>query len=222
MPLAGQISNFLFLSQVTQSSGCHNAHDLTAMKNPFKTYVPVICTVAGLLAAPGISQADSLDSASRFVSNTGTALFLAAGTLLPLAEDGPQGKQETLRIIDSGVTSVAITEGLKHIVREKRPNSDERTSFPSGHATVAFAVAAMQAHYHPNQQWLWYGGASLIAASRVQLRAHHTQDVVAGAAVGYLVSQWELRNKHGLLLFPVIDDHGAGEKRYGMAVRAEF
>jgi hypothetical protein len=193
-----------------------------AMRANLNRYAVAACATLGLLVTSGISRADSLDSAARFTSNTGTALFLAAGTLLPLVEDGDQGKQETLRIVDSGLTSVAITEGLKHIVREKRPNSDERNSFPSGHATVAFAVAAMQAHYHPDQQWLWYGGATLIAASRVQLRAHHTHDVVAGAAVGYFVSQWELRNKHGLLLFPIIDDHGNGGKRYGMAVRAEF
>lgn len=146
---------------------------------------------------------------ARFASGPGNIAFLAAGTLLPLVEDGKDGKQHSLRTADSLLTSTLITEGLKRIVRERRPDSEERTSFPSGHATAAFAVATMQAHYHPKQAIFWYAGAAAIAYSRVRLHRHYTQDVVAGAAVGILTSRLELKQSRGLALFPFI--HGKQE-----------
>jgi hypothetical protein len=160
------------------------------------------------------AQANSLDelgaghatSEAKFVSGTGNIVYLAAGTLLPLFEDGKQGKEHALRTADSLLTSTIITEGLKRLTHEQRPDKSDYTSFPSGHATAAFAVATMESHYHPGQSLLWYGGATLIAASRVQLHRHYVHDVVAGAAVGYFTSRFELSRPHGVLLAPFI--HG--------------
>lgn len=146
------------------------------------------------------------DREARFASGAGNVLFLAGGVLAPLAEDGAEGRQHTLRAADSLLASTLITEGLKSIVRERRPDSSKRNSFPSGHATAAFAVATMQASYHPRQALFWYGGATIIAASRLQLNRHYVQDVVAGAAVGYFTSRLELHLKRGLLLRPFISD----------------
>ncbi len=127
-------------------------------------------------------------------------------------ERNRRGKDHALRTTDSLLTSSLFTEALKRIVREPRPrSSDNRTSFPSGHATAAFAVATMESHYHPRQAPYWYLGATLIAASRVQRHAHHVHDVVAGAAVGYLTAHFELRSRRGLLLAPFIspgEHHG--------------
>lgn len=154
--------------------------------------------------------ASTNNSAAEFASGTGNFLYLGVGTLLPLLEDGPNGKEHALRTADSVLTSTIITEALKRVVREKRPDDDARTSFPSGHATAAFAVATMQAHYHPKQALLWYGGASLIAYSRVKLNRHYYRDVVAGAAVGYFTSRFELNRPHGLLLAPFIKGREEG------------
>jgi membrane-associated phospholipid phosphatase len=166
------------------------------------------------------------DREAHFASGTGNLLFLAAGTLLPLVEDGPQGKQHSLRALDSVVASTLITEILKSTVREKRPDSSERDSFPSGHATAAFAVATMQASFHPKQAPLWYGGATIIAASRLQLNRHYVQDVVAGAAVGYFTSRLELRSKRGLLLRPFISNREPGastpHREAGLSVSGAF
>ncbi len=158
---------------------------------------------------------------ARFASGTGNILYLAAGTLLPLVEDGKDGKQHALRTADSLLTSTLITEGLKTITHEKRPDGSDYKSFPSGHATAAFAVATMQAHYHPRQALLWYGGATLIAASRVTLHRHYTNDVIAGAAIGFLTSQLELRQRRGLLLYPFIS--GSKENRVtGLSMGGSF
>jgi undecaprenyl-diphosphatase len=57
-------------------------------------------------------------------------------------------------------------------------------SFPSGHATTAFALAAVIGFVSPR----WYAPGLLLAAaiavSRVALGVHYTSDVVAGAILG--------------------------------------
>lgn len=175
------------------------------------------------------ARADSLDllgegtaiGEAKFASGTGNVLFLSAGTLLPLLEDGKDGKEHALRTADALLTSSLITEGLKRIAREKRPDDSARTSFPSGHATAAFAVATMQSHYHPKQALLWYGGATLIAASRVQLNRHYVHDVVAGAAVGYFTARFELKSNRGLILAPFIPA-GRNAGGFGLQLSKSF
>src|SRR5689334_51541 len=75
---------------------------------------------------------------SQFFSGTGSILFLAAGTGLPLIEDGKAGKNHTLRALDGLITSELLTEGLKSLTREKRPDRNTHDSFPSSHAVSAF------------------------------------------------------------------------------------
>jgi membrane-associated phospholipid phosphatase len=59
-------------------------------------------------------------------------------------------------------------------------------SFPSGHATVAFSLAAALAE-ETGEPWvavLGYGSAALVGWSRVYDDKHWTSDVVAGALIG--------------------------------------
>ncbi|RYG69064.1 phosphatase PAP2 family protein [bacterium] len=144
------------------------------------------------------------DEASS-ASGLGNIVFLAAGTLLPLATDGKDGKQHSVRTLDALLSSTAITQGLKFAVHEKRPDGSGNNSFPSGHTSAAFTIATMQSHYHPKQALFWYSGATLIGASRVQLERHYWHDVIAGAAVGYFTAKWELHQGNGLILRPFID-----------------
>ena len=149
-------------------------------------------------------------TASDFASGTGNIIFLAAGVGLPLLSDGHDGKNHALRAADSLLVSVALAEGLKSLVREKRPDSNEHDSFPSGHATAAFAVATVEGSLHPKQATLWYLGASLISYSRVRLHRHTIGDVVAGAALGIGAARVELDQPHGLVLSPFITRDGIG------------
>jgi len=142
---------------------------------------------------------------ARFASHEGNIAFLALGVLLPSIEDGGRlGRERSLRTLDALVTSAAIAQGLKWATRERRPDGSDTESFPSGHATGAFAVAAMQARWHPDRAALWYAGAALIGESRVRLRRHHTHDVIAGAALGVTTAAVERRQRRGLLLAPFI------------------
>jgi membrane-associated phospholipid phosphatase len=76
--------------------------------------------------------------------------------------------------------------------------SDRWQSFPSGHATVAFSLAASvseEAH-RPWVTALTYGGAALVGWSRVYDDRHWTSDVVAGAMIGAATSRWTVRMLH--------------------------
>lgn len=178
-------------------------------------------------ATTSTARADSLDQLgegsllgeARFASGPGNLLYLGAGTLLPLLEDGKDGKQHAARTADALLTSTLLATALKAITREQRPDGSGRTSFPSGHATAAFTVATMQAHYHPRQVLYWYGGAALIGESRVQLNRHYLDDVVAGAALGYFTARFELGRNRGLILRPFIT---RGDRRGGAATGLSF
>jgi undecaprenyl-diphosphatase len=57
-------------------------------------------------------------------------------------------------------------------------------SFPSGHATTAFAAAVAIGALWPRLRPLMWTYAVVIAVSRVIVVAHHPSDVIAGAIVG--------------------------------------
>ncbi len=160
---------------------------------------------------------------SEFVSGAGTVLFLGGGSLLPLLTDGADGGQHSLRVVDALGTSAALCYGLKEVIRSPRPDNDrELDSFPSCHATTAFAVARIQSHYHPDYAILWYSGAALIGYSRLDLNRHRLTDVLIGAGLGYLVGEIELGQKRGLLLFPLIRQDAQGNTIVGLQVKGEF
>lgn len=162
------------------------------------------CYVLLLVGLSRWGMADGTQAA-RFLSNEGTVIYLLAGTTLPLVTDHQQGTTDSLRTADALATSMLLAQGLKSTIHETRPDGSSDDSFPSGHTTAAFAVATAASHFHPRQAPFWYGGAVLIAASRVQLDRHYTQDVLAGAAIGYLTTRWALAHPHGVLLAPIID-----------------
>jgi undecaprenyl-diphosphatase len=59
-------------------------------------------------------------------------------------------------------------------------------SFPSGHATTAFALAFAVSAVWPHLRGVMLIYAVLIGASRLVLLAHHPSDVVAGALIGVI------------------------------------
>ena len=67
------------------------------------------------------------------------------------------------------------------------------TSFPSGHATAAFAVATVFAHRYRQHRWVpWvaYGAAAAVGFSRITLQSHFPSDVFLGAALGFSISKF--------------------------------
>ena len=179
-----------------------------------KSCMLLIIIILACLSAflPTNARADTSDrELAVFASNGGNTAYLATGLLLPLVMDGEKGKEHSLRAADALLTTTLITTALKQATQEKRPEGNAHNSFPSGHASAAFSIAAAQSHFHPNQSFYWYGGAALISWSRVRLQRHYTHDVIAGAALGYFTTKWTLSKPRGLILTPFIrPDKGLG------------
>jgi hypothetical protein len=115
--------------------------------------------------------------------------FLILGELALLG-DGRDGEDEAIVGAKAALATAVITQALKTATRERRPNSDARDSFPSGHTSSAFAMATVLAEYEPAYRWPAYGVAATIGWSRVKTENHHWHDVVAGAALGYFVARY--------------------------------
>ncbi len=166
---------------------------------------------AAILAAAPAARADSpARKASNFASDSGNIIYLAAAVGLPLLSDGKQGKNHALRAADAIGTSVLLSEGFKNLFHEKRPDSNAHDSFPSGHATAAFAAATVESDLHPHEAALWFTGAALISYSRVRLHRHYERDVIAGALLGYGTARLELSAPRGLILSPLIQPDSRG------------
>ncbi|HEV8306429.1 MAG TPA: phosphatase PAP2 family protein [Methylomirabilota bacterium] len=66
-------------------------------------------------------------------------------------------------------------------------------SFPSGHATTAFAVAAALAEAVPARRRIWLAIAGGVGVSRVLLNAHFVSDVLGGSILGWWSGQLGVR-----------------------------
>ena len=105
-------------------------------------------------------------------------------------------------IMASILASGIITPTLKFVIGRQRPresNSDtvfhpfsgSDNSFPSGHATQAFAVASVISA-HSDQVWVSvtaYTLAGLVGFARIYHNEHWTSDVTAGALIGTFVGR---------------------------------
>jgi membrane-associated phospholipid phosphatase len=83
--------------------------------------------------------------------------------------------------------SEAIVSPLKYMVGRRRPDGTldrKNASFPSSHASSAFAFAVTLARYYPEQGPAILETACFVAISRVYLERHYPTDILAGAAIG--------------------------------------
>ena len=113
-----------------------------------------------------------------------------------------------------------VTTGLKELVDRPRPTGThplvplpDSPSFPSGHASTAFAAAAALAVFAP--RWLgpcFLAIAALVGVSRLELGVHYVSDVVGGALLGVvigLVAGLLLRNRPRVAAVDL--DRGSGD-----------
>lgn len=100
--------------------------------------------------------------------------------------DSPEAHEFAVVMLKSTLYSSLLTETLKPIVREPRPHdAGDKTSFPSGHSTRAFAFAATVNELHGSTWGIpAYVLATAVAYSRMNDNRHYVHDVAAGAAIG--------------------------------------
>src|SRR3989344_3711424 len=93
---------------------------------------------------------------------------------------------------------------IKNIVKRARPcakyihlykeysvdfNCPVDYSFPSSHATTAFAAATVISIFDKKRKWLYLFIAILISLSRIYLGFHYFFDIASGAFIGLLISR---------------------------------
>lgn len=90
----------------------------------------------------------------------------------------------------SYATFAVVNIGLKTAFQEKRPDSEARNSFPSGHTGCAFTGAELlRREYWDTNKWVAMSGyamAATVGYLRIYNNRHWINDVVGGAAIGYL------------------------------------
>jgi membrane-associated phospholipid phosphatase len=147
----------------------------------------------------------------------GEPLYVISGIGVGLLAGELSGNKELSRLARRAGSAAAVASGittvLKYTVGRTRPthgDSDDfqpfggGTSFPSGHTTLAFAVATVIADESRNG-WVdaaVYGAATLTAYARVNNDRHWASDVLAGALVGHLSARWLSRRDASLRLAP--------------------
>ena len=62
-------------------------------------------------------------------------------------------------------------------------------SFPSTHATTAFAAATVLTYFDKKRWWFYYSVAIIISYSRIYLGCHYIIDILIGALLGFIISK---------------------------------
>lgn len=149
----------------------------------------------------------------KYFTYIGDGIFmLGLGLLLLLFRMRKLGVLMLLSFLLSGL----LAQSIKRIEARPRPglhfqNPDiihrvddvllkGKNSFPSGHTTTAFATFSLLAFASRNKfvQFIYFAIAVTIGYSRIYLGQHFAEDVLMGAAVGFLSSfflSWLLRKK---------------------------
>jgi hypothetical protein len=124
------------------------------------------------------------------------AMIGAAGIAVALGDK----RMENTGIVSlqSALMAAGTSIGTKYIVNRTRPEegrgrwaqsaSRSDASFPSNHASVAFAAVTPFAKEY-DAPWL-YGLAAVGSMGRVTTRKHWLSDVVAGGLLGYATGSW--------------------------------
>jgi undecaprenyl-diphosphatase len=96
-------------------------------------------------------------------------------------------------IVGTGVESVLVNLVIKSVIGRVRPRRESprphrlrqplTSSFPSGHTTAAFCAAVLLSEDDPLGP-LYFGVATVVAASRIHVEIHHPSDVAAGVVIG--------------------------------------
>lgn len=105
---------------------------------------------------------------------------------------GVKGKHcfmdRTILLAMSYATMGIIVNSMKFAFKGKRPDSDARNSFPSGHTATAFMGAEfLYKEYKDVSPWIGYAGYTIAATTgylRIYNNRHYINDVIAGACIG--------------------------------------
>jgi len=172
-------------------------------------------------SAPGGKTLNSWANGFDYLALPG--VFIAAPAVYLVGRFSHNDKMKDLgwHTTEAAVLGMAITGVLKGFVGRARPfvsadtnphdfkfgagfTSSDRQSFPSGHATIAFAAAAAASsevsRMWPKMTWivgpLLYGSAAFVGLARMYQSQHWASDVVLGAGIGTFTGLKVVRYAH--------------------------
>ncbi len=134
----------------------------------------------------------------RLISRLGDGMFWYVLMLAILLTQQAEGIKPVLHMLCVGLTGTVLYKWLKHKTHRPRPyqvHQDvfitgkplDRFSFPSGHTLHAVCFGLIAIYYFPVLSFVIMPFMLMVALSRVVLGLHYPSDVLAGAAIGYVL-----------------------------------
>lgn len=168
--------------------------------------------VLGLVNSLGNSS--GIGQAMRWLSFLGAGHYQVSFALVLLSSGSLLRVERLKRAGWCSVYAIALSSfisfGVKCLVGRGRPVLGlspwafigptflrQHDSFPSGHATGAFAVAVALSRVWPGAHWLFLLGAGVLSLSRLFTGSHFPSDLFGGALVGILVSSMVTKQASG-------------------------
>lgn len=103
-------------------------------------------------------------------------------------------RNRTFILMKAGAATMISVHALKRLTAVQRPDSSNFFSFPSGHTALAFMSAAFLHHEFGQKNIAYsiagFATATLVGVLRIQHDRHWASDVLAGAGLGLLCTEW--------------------------------
>ena len=144
------------------------------------------------------------------LGSTGSFAVIGGFFLEGAVNHDPQAENTAVDALSASIVAAGIvTPVLKELAGRSRPVAHQgvyhfrpfsgSASFPSGHATQAFAVASVVSMHYDSP---WVGGtayalAGLVGLARMDHNAHFASDVLTGAMIGTTVGRALVRLNEG-------------------------
>lgn len=144
---------------------------------------------------------DAFEDALRWVALDGHYIFLALLAILFLGRGRWSSRNARYGVVAAGFSTAAallIAQGISHLWKRPRPYVAHPDiahlfippsmdfSFPSDHATAAFAIAVSILLRSRRAGLLALAMATVLAVARVAVGTHYPGDVLGGAVLGTL------------------------------------
>ena len=139
-----------------------------------------------------------------FLSGIGAAgiIWFVIGAVLFLREEEKDHRFFIPIVLTGAASWILVEDVLKILFNRPRPTAAmgawifsphlTDASFPSGHATIAWAMAIVLSRYEPRLRWWFYLLALSISFSRIYLGVHYPLDIVGGAFLGWGIARISL------------------------------
>jgi membrane-associated phospholipid phosphatase len=135
-----------------------------------------------------------LGNAQEVGTYLGHDIFLASGTAAlffagRLSNDA-KFREMSYSMTQGIILNTIITVGIKESVNRIRPTGLDGNSFISGHTSSMFTIATVLNEFYGHKVGVpAYAIAIFVGTSRLSKNVHYLSDVVAGAAIGYIVGK---------------------------------